>query len=103
MVERAPHILADNFPDPEIGAQMTAVGAHYGRSPALSPINNGASLQEIASNYLTRRYFIGARDRIPARMDPGEDAAVRADKPDGAAERVVPAAMIFLPRCRPLS
>lgn len=70
MMERAPHILADNFPDPEIGAQVTAVGAHYRPPPALTPIDNRASFQEIASNYLTWRYFIGARDRVPARMEP---------------------------------
>ena len=70
MMERAAHILADNFPDPEIGTQVTAVGAHYRPPPALTPIDNRASLQEIAPNYLTRRYFIGARDRIPARMEP---------------------------------
>src|SRR5262249_9503626 len=70
MMERAPDILADNFPNPEISAQVTAVGAHDRRSPALTPIDNDASLQEIASNYLTRHYFIGACDRIPARMEP---------------------------------
>ena len=71
MMERAADVIADDFAEAQVGAEMAAERAHHCGASALATIRDHTVLEDVAADGLAGENFVGARDRIPRLMKPG--------------------------------